>query len=1367
MITHIIPYLARFFKGINDFLTKSFPIRNTGLIVTKFVAIFSFILILGKRLHLILLSAILIKKFIYRRLIMKRTPSHTEKKMVYSIRSLKNGTGSVLIGASLILLAMATPTISANENTPTTNEPSNRNTTSLTQPLTDATNIAGKKESDFSSPENANASLEKTEEKAATETATPAATPADSAPQTGQDRSNDPTTSTSPVTTETKAEEPIEDNHFRIHVKKLPEENKDSQGLWTWDDVEKPSENWPNGALSFKDAKKDDYGYYLDVKLKGEQAKKISFLINNTAGKNLTGDKSVEKLAPKMNEAWLDQDHKVFSYEPQPAGTIRVNYYRTDGNYDKKSLWYWGDVKNPSSGEWPNGTDFTATGKYGRYIDIPLKDAAKDLGFLLLDRKKQGDDVKIRKEDYKFTDLKNHSQIFLKDDDETIYTNPYYVHDIRMTGAQHVGTSSIESSFSTLVGAKKEDILKHSNITNHLGEKVAITDVAIDEAGKKVTYSGDFSDTKHPYTVSYNSDKFTTKTSWRLKDETYSYDGKLGADLKEEGKQVDLTLWSPSADKVSVVVYDKNDPEKVVGTVALEKGERGTWKQTLDSTNKLGITDFTGYYYQYQIERQGKTVLALDPYAKSLAAWNSDDAKIDDAHKVAKAAFVDPAKLGPQDLTYGKIHNFKTREDAVIYEAHVRDFTSDPAIAKDLTKPFGTFEAFIEKLDYLKDLGVTHIQLLPVLSYYFVNELKNHERLSDYASSNSNYNWGYDPQNYFSLTGMYSSNPKNPEKRIAEFKNLINEIHKRGMGAILDVVYNHTAKVDIFEDLEPNYYHFMDADGTPRTSFGGGRLGTTHHMTKRLLVDSIKYLVDTYKVDGFRFDMMGDHDAASIEEAYKAARALNPHLIMLGEGWRTYAGDENMPTKAADQDWMKHTDTVAVFSDDIRNNLKSGYPNEGQPAFITGGKRDINTIFKNIIAQPTNFEADSPGDVIQYIAAHDNLTLFDIIAQSIKKDPSKAENYAEIHRRLRLGNLMVLTAQGTPFIHSGQEYGRTKQFRDPAYKTPVSEDKVPNKSHLLRDKDGNPFDYPYFIHDSYDSSDAINKFDWTKATDGKAYPENVKSRDYMKGLIALRQSTDAFRLKSLQDIKDRVHLITVPGQNGVAKEDVVIGYQITAPNGDIYAVFVNADEKAREFNLGTAFAHLRNAEVLADENQAGPVGIANPKGLEWTEKGLKLNALTATVLRISQGGAIVAPAVEEKPEFDLSSLKQEQGHNNGQDNISNRVIKSEQQTPAPQARPDSTKPDAKVADAENKPSQATTDSQASQPTQEAQASSVSEAVQNESVENPSKENIPAPLAKQAELPNTGTKNDHKLLFAGISLLALLGLGFLLKNKKEN
>lgn len=171
--------------------------------------------------------------------------------------------------------------------------------------------------------------------------------------------------------------------------------------------------------------------------------------------------------------------------------------------------------------------------------------------------------------------------------------------------------------------------------------------------------------------------------------------------------------------------------------------------------------------------------------------------------------------------------------------------------------------------------------------------------------------------------------------------------------------------------------------------------------------------------------------------------------------------------------------------------------------------------------------ADDPGDVIQYILAHDNLTLFDIIAQSIKKDPSIAENYTEIHQRQRLGNLLVLTAQGTPFIHSGQEYGRTKQFRHPDYKNPVTEDKVPNKAHLLTNADGTPFDYPYYIHDSYDSSDAVNKFDWTKATDDALYPENTRTQAFTKGLIALRKSTDAFRLGTKEEVEQKVSLISI------------------------------------------------------------------------------------------------------------------------------------------------------------------------------------------------------------------------------------------------
>ena len=205
----------------------------------------------------------------------------------------------------------------------------------------------------------------------------------------------------------------------------------------------------------------------------------------------------------------------------------------------------------------------------------------------------------------------------------------------------------------------------------------------------------------------------------------------------------------------------------------------------------------------------------------------------------------------------------------------------------------------------------------------------------------------------------------------------------------------------------------------------------------------------------------------------------------------------------------------------------------------------------------------------------------------------------------------------------------------------------------------------------------------------------------MKDLIALRQSTDAFRLKSLQDIKERVHLITVPGQNGVEKEDVIIGYQITAPNGDIYAVFVNANDKAREFTLGTAFAHLRKAEVLADEKQAGTVKISNPKGLEWTENGLKLNALTATILRVSKGSENLPPVDGEKPEQNSENPRIDQGK------PQNLTAKPEKQ-------------------------ESTTDS----------------------------------LVHKI-LPNTGTENKSLLALAGFSILALLGLGWLMKNKKKN
>lgn len=1074
-----------------------------------------------------------------------------------------------------------------------------------------------------------------------------------------------------------KTADPIAENTLRMHFKTLPDGEVSSLGLWTWEDVETPSDkvgSWPNGATSLAAAKKDDYGYYLDVKLKTGARSKVGFLINNTKGDNLTGDNFVELLNQQTNEVWVGANKKVSYYEPLAESSIRINYLRSDKDYATKSLWLWGSADSSitkQQGNWPDGVNFKGVGQYGAYLDVKLADL-KELGFLILDESKTGDAVKVQPKDYVFKDLKNHTQLFVRDDDPTIYTNPYYVNNVRITGAQQVSPTTIEASFTTLSDTDKETILKNLTVTSKDKTVQPITDVTVDEKGNKVTITGQFDQASGPFTVTYQKDAVQARANWQYKDSLYAYDGELGARVKEAGAKVDMTLWSPSADAVSVVLYDKQDQTKVVGKVAMTKGTKGEWTTTLSATTALNIPDFRGYYYHYEITRGDQSVLVLDPYAKSLAAWNSSLADKGPSYKVAKAAIVDVAAIGEQNLGFANIKGFTKREDAVIYEAHVRDFTSDEAISAELNNQFGTFASFVERLDYLKDLGITHVQLLPVMSYYFVNELANKERLSTYSSSNTNYNWGYDPQNYFALTGMYSTDPTDPAKRIEEFKNLVNEIHKRGMGVMLDVVYNHTANVDIFENLEPNYYHFMDADGTPRTSFGGGRLGTTHYMSRRVLVDSIKYLVENYKVDGFRFDMMGDHDAAVIEKAFNEAKAINPKVIMLGEGWVTYQGDENMPEQPADQSWMSKTDTVASFSDDIRNTLKSGYPNEGSPAFITGGARDVLSVFKNIKAQPTNFTADDPGDVIQYIAAHDNLTLFDIIAQSIKKDPALAANNAEIHRRLRLGNLLVLTAQGTPFIHSGQEYGRTKQFRDPAYKGKVADDKVPNKSHFLTNEDGTPFEYPYFIHDSYDSTDAINHFDWTKATNAERYPENTRSQAYTKGLIALRRSTDAFRLGSKDAVDASVTLITVPGENGVAEKDLVIGYQVTASNGDIYAVLVNADAKSRTIALGDAFKALLKGEVLADGKEAGITAISNPEGVHFTADGITLDALTATIIRMAkvapapadQNGKSAKPAPAPNVPEDKDEVK----------NVTNLSTGKADDTAAPKAQAESVQP---------------------------------------------------------------------------------------------
>lgn len=967
----------------------------------------------------------------------------------------------------------------------------------------------------------------------------------------------------------------IEKGYIRIHLKNIGSDKIENNGLWLWGGVEKASTNWPTGAT--KITKKDAYGWYVDIK-KSKKIEDIGFLVLNGDKKITEKDQKIPVKNEKINEVWLDEDFNVNMVEPlKEKNVMRVYYYRSDNDYKNKSLWFWNDTEE-SLTKWPDGKDFDQIGKYGHYVDIKLKPNASKLGLLLLDESKKGDDVKIVKKDIIFDNVKNYKQIFLRDDDASVYTNPYFISDVRMIGANHISENEMQLKFTSLKAVQKEEILKNLLIKDKNNNTISIEDIIIEPETKLVKVRAKFPISESPYQVKYANDEIDTIIGWQLKDSLYSYDGVLGSEILKQGKEVKLHLWAPSAENVNVLIFDKNNQDKLVAKFKLEKKQRGVFETTLKA-NKL-IKNYTDYYYQYEVERNNDKFICLDPYAKALGLWDKSKNE-----PIAKGVFLDPNKIGLQNLNFAKIKNYDKREDAIIYEVHVRDFTSDKNLK--LKAPYGTFKAFIEKLDYIKSLGVTHIQLLPILSYYNIDESKRNLRSYDYLQKDTNYNWGYDPQNYFSLTGMYSINPKNPEERIKEFKELVNEIHKRGMGVILDVVYNHTAKASIFDDIEPNYYYFMDENGNTKTNFGGGRLGTTHYMSRRILLDSIKYLMNEYKVDGFRFDMMGDHDAKTIEMAYNEAKKINKNVLMLGEGWRTYEGDTNIKVQPADQTWMKDTNSVAVFSDDIRNKLKSGFPNEGTPAFLTGKKSNIQELFSNIKAQPTNFVADEPGDVIQYAEAHDNLTLFDVIVKSTKLDPSIAKDYKEIIKRVKLGNFIILTSQGTPFLHAGQEFGRTKQIM-----VDVPKDKVPEKATFVEG-----IKYPYFIHDSYNAPDAINKFDWERMKNSEIVP-------YTRGLIQLRRNIESFRLKSKEEIDKKLKLLT---EN---KEDLLLAYEINDGKAH-YLVIVNADSKDRL----VYYSNVDKAKVLVDANKVDINGIKNVEGLKINKNSILIKPLTATILK--------------------------------------------------------------------------------------------------------------------------------------------------------
>ncbi len=694
------------------------------------------------------------------------------------------------------------------------------------------------------------------------------------------------------------------------------------------------------------------------------------------------------------------------------------------------------------------------------------------------------------------------------------------------------------------------------------------------------------------------------------------------------GGSVTFNYWNPTASSVSLCLYANwNDALSApAATLAMTRNATGgIW-----TTGALTFPQAQNFYV-YKVGSE----FVLDPYAKSMAQWVHANGNIIAGDSIGKGAIVNSAGIlpdGPGWTPYAGSsyyfdgsamkgtdgatvapYAFSGNRDAIVYEAGVRDLTVDASLNGFASgHTWGTFKGLVDLLPHIQKLGVTHVQLLCPLGNYTYDQTKIATRESDPAkTTGANYNWGYDPQSYFTPTGMYSSNPLSPTVRINELKTLINEIHKQGMGVILDVVYNHTANNAVLGNSGIQGYYYRS---TSRNGAGSQDVKSEAKMVRKLIVDSIVHWVGEYKVDGFRFDLMGVMDTQTIKAAYGAAKALNPGVVFLGEGWNgfysgpatDYNGDA---TSGADQGnaALFNGQNVAMFSDSYRQIFKNGYPSDGATAFLSGAAQNPASLFSNVAGVPTNtgpaFAPGSTNNVISYLTCHDNLCLYDLLALATNAPKTPAGD-ADILKRARVGYAVLLTSQGLAFIHAGDEMFRTKEATSGSANTRTS-----------------AVTFRSFVDNSYNASDAINMVAWSKAYAGgnplgngftiDSTQNGGKLYTYTQGLIALRKSSNAFRLP---DAARAANLTAIPVNGLVAGANTLaFGYQaVSTDSTGTYYVFHNADSTTKTF---TVAADLTTGTLLADGATAGLVAIGAPIGVTATGSTVTLQPLTSAIFK--------------------------------------------------------------------------------------------------------------------------------------------------------
>lgn len=561
-------------------------------------------------------------------------------------------------------------------------------------------------------------------------------------------------------------------------------------------------------------------------------------------------------------------------------------------------------------------------------------------------------------------------------------------------------------------------------------------------------------------------------------------EGKL-VEMEYSPIETKFTLWAPTAEEVRVLLYDSGNEGSAYQTLSLEMGEDGIWNTSIKE-------DLKGKFYTFNVKVNGKWLGDTPGIMAKAVGVNGK-----------RAAVIDLRSTDPEGWANDVRPLLKDYADIIVYEMHHRDFSLDSVSGIRNKGKFlaltelGTTTSQGEKtgIDHLKELGVTHVHILPSYDYASVDESK---------PDKAQYNWGYDPQNYNVPDGSYSTDPYKPDVRIKEFKQMVQALHKAGIRVVLDVVYNHTFNTEEsnFERTVPGYFYRQTKDGKPANGSGcGNETASDRAMMRKYMVESVLYWINEYHIDGFRSDLMGIHDIETMNEIRAAVDKIDPSIFIYGEGWAASAPQLNQEELAMKANIYKMP-RIAAFSDEMRDGLRGGWDDDRKGAFLIGQPGHEMSIkfglvgavkHPQVINDSVNYSKEpwalQPTQMISYVSCHDDMCLADRLKATMPD--ATDEERASLHK---LAETFVFTSQGVPFIFAGDE--------------------------MMRDKKG--------IHNSYNSPDSINTIDWRN----KTIHHDVF--DYVRELITLRKNHPAFRMGDADKVRQYMEFLPVEGSNLVA-----------------------------------------------------------------------------------------------------------------------------------------------------------------------------------------------------------------------------------------